>query len=122
VRISQQQLGIILEDSCKTSLIDRQRFGGAPEPHEFVCVPLARGDVAGDLHFSLELAQVALGVERGANAAHGALAGAGAQQFGKYFSAEVHQRSDERKTDQHHQDIDPDRIPAGLDAMDDEPQ
>ena len=46
VRISQQQLGIVGENSCQTSLIDRQRFGGASEAHQFVGVLLARCDVA----------------------------------------------------------------------------
>ena len=75
VRIAQQQLGIVGENSCQTILIDSQGFGGATQSHQLVGILLARRHVAADLHGVLGAPQVALGVERRADAAHRALAG-----------------------------------------------
>jgi hypothetical protein len=82
---------------------------------------LARTHVAGDFHLVFELAQVAFRVERAADAAHGALAGARAQQLGQDFDSGVQSRAHERHGHEHHQQIYPNGIAAGLDAMDHEP-
>jgi hypothetical protein len=95
----------------------------APEPHQLLGVALLRGDIAGGLHVVLELAQLALRIERGADAAQGAPAPSRTQQLGQELGADVDGGADERQRQhEHDQHVHPDGVAAGLDAVDDERQ
>ena len=123
VRVSQQQLGILGENSCQTSLIDRQRFGGAPQPHELIGIPLSRRRRCRVTFISfsnLRRSPSGSSVVRMPRMARWLVrerSSPGRISAPKYTSEPTN-----GKRDQHHQHVHPDRVPAGLDAMNDEPQ
>ncbi len=95
----------------------RDRFVVAALARQLLCIALQACDVTADARFVLVASQVGIGVQHLLHVPAGALGRAAAEQIRNQLGRDI--RNDARIGEQR-EHPDPDRVPAGLDAVDDQ--